>query len=900
MTIAAGTRLGPYELTELLGAGGMGEVFKARDTRLDRTVAVKILPRDFANDPAARERFEREARTASALNHPNILSVFDVGRDTGAEFLVTELVEGTTLRERLRDGALPPREVVHLAAQIADGLAAAHAAGLIHRDLKPENVMVTRDGRVKILDFGLAKPLHDSTRAEQTRADISHGGLLVGTVGYISPEQLRGAPGDARSDLFSLGVVLYEMASGQRAFARPTGIETLNAVLKEDAPELPPTVSDGLRQIIGHCLEKEPTRRFQTAQDVAFTLRSLSSATSVAVRVASTRHSSTLKWAMGAAIAAALIVSTGFLMFGDSPAVALIDNIKLTPIAVEATGEAQPVISPDGKSIAYVREADDSVELVVKSDGSHAPAVLLRSTSSADRKPFTNLFWSPSGDRIYYHSRSGLHSVSALGGDARDERGGVYAADLAQDGKTFAMIVGDDTPEGRGTRFVVGPLDRLQPYEPAPPTGSCEPSLVRFSPDAKRILFWDACATSLPLVLTAPGSDGKGTTARAIALTGSATSATADGASLNAGVPGGDWLNDSRHLILAVDGNLWLADSDGGTTARLTNGTAAAMFPRVGPHNRVAFMEAHDGHDVVELPMSGGTPQPLVSSTRYDGSPVWSPLGDRLAYVVERGAGDEIRVRHSGESTDRRLLSVHELPGTHGWIRALDYSRDGRWLAFLAHDFGSGARGEIWVVPADGGTPRLATPKDQAANRSSWSPDGRALAVEFARSAGNELWLVSIGSSDPTRKIALPADLSPRYTEWSPTGEWIMTMSGFAPIDARPAVLIDLKTGATRRLPPMNSPALTWSRDGKTLYGIVATPNGTELRAQDISTGAIRTIAQYTARVPVFEEINGSLRLSLHPSGRSLVTSTHENRSNVWSMSGIQVPRPWLRRFWEQ
>jgi eukaryotic-like serine/threonine-protein kinase len=900
MTIAAGTRLGPYELTELLGAGGMGEVFKARDTRLDRTVAVKILPRDFANDPAARDRFEREARTASALNHPNILSVFDVGRDIGAEFLVTELVEGTTLRARLNDGALPPREVVHLGAQIADGLAAAHAAGLIHRDLKPENVMVTRDGRVKILDFGLAKPLHDSTLAEQTRADISHGGLLVGTVGYISPEQVRGAPGDARSDLFSLGVVLYEMASGQRAFARPTGIETLNAVLKEDVPELPTAIPNGLRQIIGHCVEKEPARRFQTAQDVAFALRSLASTTAVVAPVPSASLSSTLLWASGAAIAAALIVSTGFLMLSDSSTIALIDNIRLTPVAVEATGEAHPAISPDGKSIAYVRDADDGVELVVKSDGSHAPAVLLRRPTSAAR-PVTRLFWSPSGDRIYYLGRTGLHSVSALGGDARDEIDDVAAAHVAPDGKTFALIVGQDTSEGRQTRFVVGPLDRLLPYEPAPPTSPCGPSVVRFSPDGRRILFWDMCATPLPLVLTVPGPDGNGTTARAITLPASATNPATDGASLNAATPGGDWLDDSRHLILPLDGNLWLTDSDGGTTARLTNGTSAAMFPRVGPNNRVVFIEAHDGHDVVELPMSGGAPGPVVSSIRYDGSPVWSPLGDRLAYVVERGAGDEIRVRHSGESTDRRLLGVQDLPGTHAWIRALDYSRDGRWLAFLAHDTSSGVRGEIWVVPADGGTPKLVTPKDQSAIRSSWSPDGRTLAVEIAHSPNSELWLVSIGSSDLTRKTALPAHLSPRYTEWSPTGEWIMTMSGNAPIDARPAVLIDLKTGATRHLSPMNSPALAWSRDGKALYGIVATPNGSELRAQDVSTGAIRTIAQYTARVPVFEEINGSLRLSLHPSGRSLVTSTHENRSNVWSMSGIQVPRPpWLRRFWEQ
>ena len=225
MTVPAGTRYGVYEIVAPLGAGGMGEVYKARDPRLDRLVALKTLPREFANDATARERFEREAWTASALNHPNILSVFDVGRDAGTEYLVTELVEGTTLRERLAAAPLPPREVVHLGAQVADGLAAAHGAGLIHRDLKPENVMVTRDGRVKILDFGLAKPLHDSQPGQETRTGISHAGLLVGTVGYIAPEQVRGEPGDTRSDLFALGVVLYEMTSGRRAFDRPTTVE---------------------------------------------------------------------------------------------------------------------------------------------------------------------------------------------------------------------------------------------------------------------------------------------------------------------------------------------------------------------------------------------------------------------------------------------------------------------------------------------------------------------------------------------------------------------------------------------------------------------------------------------------------------------------------------------------
>ena len=233
MPLQSGSRLGPYEIVGALGAGGMGEVYRARDSRLGREVAIKTLPGELATDEMRLRRFEHEARAASALNHPNILSVFDVGSDHDIDYLVTELVAGVTLRERLGGGALGAREVVDIGAQIADGLAAAHTAGLVHRDVKPENVMITGDGRVKILDFGLAKPLIAEASAQATRTIISHPGMVVGTIGYVSPEQVRGGEVDARSDIFSLGLVLYEMTAGQRPFNSPTTVETLNAILKD-------------------------------------------------------------------------------------------------------------------------------------------------------------------------------------------------------------------------------------------------------------------------------------------------------------------------------------------------------------------------------------------------------------------------------------------------------------------------------------------------------------------------------------------------------------------------------------------------------------------------------------------------------------------------------------------
>jgi eukaryotic-like serine/threonine-protein kinase len=283
MPIAVGQKIGPYELVGQIGAGGMGVVYKARDPRLGREVAIKVLPTSFSADADRLQRFAQEARAAAALNHPNILAIYDIGESNGAPFVVSELLEGETLRQRLRSGALSTRKAVEYALQIARGLAAAHDKGIVHRDLKPENLFLTHDGRVKILDFGLAKlTLPDAGQRESDDAPTlqvaTDPGLVMGTVGYMSPEQVRGKPADHRSDLFALGAILYEMLRGKRAFHGESPADTMSAILKDDPLELSETgrnVPPGLERIVNHCLEKSAAQRFQSASDVAFNLEAL-------------------------------------------------------------------------------------------------------------------------------------------------------------------------------------------------------------------------------------------------------------------------------------------------------------------------------------------------------------------------------------------------------------------------------------------------------------------------------------------------------------------------------------------------------------------------------------------------------------------------------------------------
>ncbi len=325
MRLAPGTRLGPYEILSPLGAGGMGEVYRARDTKLDRDVAIKVLPEAVSSDPAALARFEREAKAVAALSHPNILSIFDFGTQDGVAYAVMELLEGETLREKLVAGAIPQKQAVAYAIEIARGLSAAHEKGVVHRDLKPENLFVTAQGHLEILDFGLAKRVDAAAPSEETRAPTgsvhTEPGQIMGTVGYMSPEQVRGIPLDHRSDIFSFGAILYELLSGDKAFKKDTVSDTVAAILKEEPAELSASrrnVPASLDRVVRHCLEKNRERRFQSARDIEFALEETSAPAAASGEAHAPRPAGKRKaWIAAAAIV--LLAAAGLLLSRRAP-----------------------------------------------------------------------------------------------------------------------------------------------------------------------------------------------------------------------------------------------------------------------------------------------------------------------------------------------------------------------------------------------------------------------------------------------------------------------------------------------------------------------------------------------------------------------------------------------------
>jgi Tol biopolymer transport system component len=417
MALTSGTKFGPYEIQSAIGAGGMGEVYRARDTRLGRDVALKILSESFARDPERLRRFEQEARAVAALNHPNILALYDIGSQNGSPYLVSELLEGQTLREMLADCPLPSRKAGDYAAQIASGLAAAHEKGIVHRDLKPENLFITKDGRAKILDFGLAKltqgPAFGSKDSDGLTLTSSptQAGLVMGTAGYMSPEQVRGETVDYRTDIFAFGAVLYEMVSGQRAFHRDTAPETMTAILKEEPPELADSklFSPALDRIVHRCLEKRPEQRFQSAQDLAFALGTLSGTQASGATRAQQAQPQTSRWWIWATAALALVAISTVIWFASRSA----PTARRMQFEMPVPGEVTEVaLSADGQMLAFVSPdyKTGAPTLFVQRVGS-PDAVELSGTEGA-----TFPFWSPDKAYVAYFAKDKLLKVAASGG----------------------------------------------------------------------------------------------------------------------------------------------------------------------------------------------------------------------------------------------------------------------------------------------------------------------------------------------------------------------------------------------------------------------------------------------------------------------------------------------------
>ena len=494
MTLTPTTKLGPYEIQSLLGAGGMGEVYRARDPRLGREVAIKILTSGSAPDSERLRRFEQEARATAALNHPNILAVFDIGTQDNSPYIVSELLEGETLRSRLTSGPLPVRKTIDYALQIARGLAAAHDHGIFHRDLKPENIYITRDGHVKILDFGLAKltmpePGASGLSAQATLDSVTARGVLLGTLGYMSPEQCRGASVDARSDLFSFGAVLYEMLSGKRAFRGDTTADTISSILKEEPPDLAATGRDVppmLERIVHHCLEKDPAHRFQSARDITFALEALSStSSSVAGTAAAPAPAIAVpprkSWLVPALLGAIIVLVAGaaLLIVRVSAPPSEPPSYRQLTFARESIASAR--FAPDQRTIIYgTARVGTQTELFSLAPDSHAPVSL--GLKDVDVESI-----SPTGEMLLIQQRHSLVRVARVGVLARAPLSGAAPRPMMSD--VADADWGSDN-QIAVARYVEGHFRIEYPighvlYEPA--TGYV--SSVRVSPNGDWVAF---------------------------------------------------------------------------------------------------------------------------------------------------------------------------------------------------------------------------------------------------------------------------------------------------------------------------------------------------------------------------------------------------------------------------
>jgi len=628
--LSAGERLGPYEIVAPLGAGGMGEVYKAKDTRLDRFVAVKVLPEQFAKDPDLLARFDREAKSVAGLNHPNILALHDFERQGDIAYAVMELLEGESLRARMGRGPLPPRKAVELAIQLARGLSAAHEKGVVHRDLKPENLWLTNDGRLKILDFGLAKqvqssggPMHSQLATEafgSAGAGSTERGMVLGTVGYMSPEQVRGESVDARTDIFSFGAVLYEMLTGSRAFAKDSASETLAAILRDDPPEPEATgrpVPAGLFRIVHHCLEKNPSQRFRSAHDVAFALENLSSGSGIStVAAPAAPHGRTIPWMVPLiAVAAVTAGLSGWFLRGGPPPEPVFNRLTFEQGTVENAR-----FGPDGKTVLYSARWKGGPPTLysIPAGGLESQRLNVESASLLAVSKDNELAVVLSPLLTYGLYPGNLARVPASGGGAREIEKSVLAADWNPlSGDLAAVTVRRaewtlESPPGKALRSASGIH--------YPRFSARDGSLAFF--ENRYSLGWPLLPQSGDVVVLDPGGQAK-VLAKGRRCTGLAWSRRGDEVWFS------EWTDGRRTTFCAV--------SHSGKVRTIWSGPGNVALLDIAADGR-ALVETRQIQDGVVVLDEGATRERDLSI--YDGTVSVDVTPDRRALLVnERGAG---------------------------------------------------------------------------------------------------------------------------------------------------------------------------------------------------------------------------------------------------------------------
>jgi len=780
MTLTAGQKLGPYELGEPIGAGGMGEVYRARDTRLDRTVAIKVLPAHLADSSDLRQRFEREARAISSLNHPHICSLYDVGHQDGVSFLVMEFLEGETLAQRLEKGAMPLSDVLKYGVQIADALDKAHRQGVVHRDLKPGNIMLTPQGGAKLMDFGLAKSaiaaasISSMTAPAHATSPITTKGMIVGTFQYMSPEQVEGKEVDARSDLFAFGAVLYEMLTGQRAFQGKSQLSVASAILEKEPEPISiaqPLTPPSLDRTIRKCLAKDPEDRWQTARDLQLELKwiaeSGSQAGAPAVVVAGRKQRELLAWIAAAALAVvAIAFAVGFVLRAPQPPPVL----RATVLPPEKTDIQAAAVSPDGTRLAFsARSADGTIKLWVRSlDALSAQA--LSGTEGAYLP-----FWSADSRSLGFFTTDGkLKKIEASGGppitlcDASTARGGTWN----RDGVILFGLVGRNgiqrVSSAGGAATPVTKLDEARK--------DANHRWPVFLPDGQHFLF---------NVRSTDRSLAQGEELHVGSLDGKVNKKLLP-VSFNVQYASGHTLFvrestlmaqpfDTKRLEFAGDafpiaeqvltvggyGYAAISASENGVLAYRTgagqSGSKLAWFdrqgkelgalgdqaiyfnPKISSNGQKVAVDISDPKvgppDVWVYDVARGLRTRLTFDSQADMLPVWSPDGTRVAFRSARRGPDDLYMKDaSGAGNDELLFESAENKVATSW------SADGRYLLFDSNNPKTGR--DIWVLPMKGERkPYLFLQTDYQESEAMFSPDGRWVAYRSNESGREEIYV---------------------------------------------------------------------------------------------------------------------------------------------------------------